>query len=219
MTPNLEYYQLTSMKELRQSYLAKSGSQYHQVNGAVPITHQQVEAMLRTFGENLSTHISQSVNRAAREETLNEIETINNVESFGLYNWGGKFHLIPEGFRFPSKNVNLKVIRDLWWFGNQNLRIPPYRNIGKDLDNNDKSAYSKAKFVIHHLEVIYLNFRNSDRNLSNLSMKELDDAFKVVYPLFIKQIYPNKVQEQFDLLHKSDCSNITLYDLAKKALI
>lgn len=70
------------MKELRQSYLAKSGSQYHQVNGAVPITHQQVEA--------ISTHISQSVNRAAREETLNEIETINNVESFGLYNWGGK---------------------------------------------------------------------------------------------------------------------------------
>lgn len=187
-----------------------------QVNGAVPITHQQVESMLLTLQQNLSTVFSQSVNQAVREET--QIGTEN--QPFTIYTWGGRLHPVPEGFRFPSRNIHLRVLWDLWWIGNPALRIGPYRKIHSyDLQvKADKAALSKASFVIHQLlELFNDDLTNSNRNLSQFSIKQLDETFKVVFPKFMNQIYPNKSEEEIDLLQKSDSSYITLYDLAKKS--
>ncbi|ETM50477.1 hypothetical protein L914_05490 [Phytophthora nicotianae] len=55
------------------------------------------------------------------------------------FTWGGKFHLIPREFNFPS--IDPLGAWLLWWFGNSNLGYPPYRKIPYgDLDTPQKKA-------------------------------------------------------------------------------
>mmetsp|Transcript_11275 Transcript_11275/g.15533 ORF Transcript_11275/g.15533 Transcript_11275/m.15533 type:complete len:102 (-) Transcript_11275:1165-1470(-) len=61
--------------------------------------------------------------------------------------------MVPAGFRFPQ-TVNVKVIWDLWFFGNIGMRIQPYRFIKPAFDfefKSDRSAFSKAKYVIKYI--------------------------------------------------------------------
>jgi hypothetical protein len=37
--------------------------------------------------------------------------------------WGGKFHVLPQDFQFPS--IDPLGAWLLWWFGNQQLKYPP----------------------------------------------------------------------------------------------
>ena len=109
---------------------------------------------------------------------------------------------------------------DLWWHGNLHLRIGPYRKIkGSDLQNkNDRTALSKANFVIKKLvSVVQHHASNSTQNFSLLSPGELDEIFKNGFTSFLRELYPNKLDEDIDTLQKNDSSFITLYDLAKKS--
>ena len=66
--------------------------------------------------------------------------------------WGGKFHLLPEDFDFPSTDA-LSGWK-LWWFGNETLGHPPYRNISThDLSTRLKQqTYSNWSVLINHIK-------------------------------------------------------------------
>ncbi len=58
---------------------------------------------------------------------------------YSLFNWGGKFHRVPEDFDFPQCNAPLAF--QLWFLGNPNNKIPPYRM----LEPSDMSTLKKRK--------------------------------------------------------------------------
>ncbi len=57
--------------------------------------------------------------------------------------WGGKMHVLPKDFRFPS--IDVLVAWKLWWFRNKTLRHPAFRTIPTvDLSTKaKKNTYSE----------------------------------------------------------------------------
>ncbi|ETL40315.1 hypothetical protein L916_08476 [Phytophthora nicotianae] len=65
--------------------------------------------------------------------------------------WGGKFHVLPREFSFPS--IDPLGAWMLWWFGNPNLNYPAYKGISSDdLDTPQKKAMSSAwSIMMRHI--------------------------------------------------------------------
>lgn len=115
--------------------------QNFQISGAVPITKDQVEALINELRADIRDMRSISV--PAPTQCRNESEI---AQEFQHYCWGGHFHPVPEGFRFPKCCV--KQIWDLWWGGHIAMRIGPYSMIrSNDLLRPDRPFLSKAKKV------------------------------------------------------------------------
>lgn len=61
----------------------------------------------------------------------------NRVRNY--HTWGGKFHVLPREFGFPS--IDPLGAWMLWWFGNPMLSYPPFKSIpSDDLDTPQKKA-------------------------------------------------------------------------------
>ncbi|EGZ25517.1 hypothetical protein PHYSODRAFT_438801, partial [Phytophthora sojae] len=65
--------------------------------------------------------------------------------------WGGKFHVLPREFSFPS--IDPLGAWMLWWFGNPKLKYPPCKGIpSDDLDTSQKKATpSEWSIMMRHI--------------------------------------------------------------------
>lgn len=77
-----------------------------------------------------------------------------DVESSSVYNvhfWGGKYHMLPQDFEFPS--IDALGAWKLWWFGNGALGYPPFKSITtNDLsDLKKKKTYSEWSMLMKHI--------------------------------------------------------------------
>lgn len=98
--------------------------------------------------EYLQAYRSEAVG-ISEERMAERLADAGNDASMNQYLWGGRFHCVPEGFRFP--NTNIKTLWDLWLFGNRALGIAPYRYIIPKFDLMTKGEvvnYSRVKYVI-----------------------------------------------------------------------
>jgi hypothetical protein len=71
---------------------------------------------------------------------------------YKCYMWGGRMHILPQTFVLPC--VDVKTAWQLWWLGNQQEQIPPYKDIKTcDLSTRaKKQKYSEWKVLMQHLE-------------------------------------------------------------------
>lgn len=137
------------------------------INGALPITLQQVEVMFGDLRGQIVQHIDQLA-RSRSEPTepslqLEDIganQSIENISSFPKYHWpsDGRFHSVPESFRFISTNTS--VLWDLWHYGNGTENIAPYRLIKK---NDLRTASEQTRLI-------------SARNVMNTIFSLADEA-------------------------------------------
>ena len=52
---------------------------------------------------------------------------------------GGKCRMVPQGFQFP-KGAQLKTMWDLWFYGHGDLKIRPYKELERYLDDLQTAA-------------------------------------------------------------------------------
>jgi len=124
-----------------------------QINGALPISREDVQSMILLSTQTLLTAIQSSIsaNNDAIRSINNNIQAdsnLNNDRDFELYEWGGQFHHVPQGFEFPK--VTAFQLWNLWFGGNRTERISSYRKIQPyDLmDKKNKHLLSRGKMVM-----------------------------------------------------------------------
>lgn len=108
------------------------------INGALPITLQQVELMFGDLRSQIVHHINELATSRSEApgvslpiSTNDADEAMNEIPRFPKYLWpsDGKFHNVPESFTLVSTNAS--VLWELWHYGNITDNIAPYRLIQK----------------------------------------------------------------------------------------
>ena len=104
-------------------------------------------------------------------------------------------HFVPKGWTFPDK-IPLKAIWDLWYFGNADIGIRPYKLINSSVDlisSVQRMKFSRAKKVIKFVEdIIFDKNPNLSRSegVSKWTMEKNDTLFEAAYSACIHIFYP-----------------------------
>jgi hypothetical protein len=91
------------------------------------------------------------VDAGMQQNKKNEQVDVRPPPARQYYTWGGKFHLLPEGFEFPS--IDPLAAWMLWWFGDTRRGYPPYNGISsEDLNTPKKKAtLSEWSMMMRHI--------------------------------------------------------------------
>jgi hypothetical protein len=100
------------------------------------------------------------------------------------------------GFRFPI-TISTKLIWDLWYFGNIDEKIQPYRFIKPIVDlgvKSDRVAFSKAKFVVNAVQkyardnqIVLIDIGSTVNSLTKI---QSDDLFQIAFPRLMITFVP-----------------------------
>jgi hypothetical protein len=131
--------------------------EHFQVNGAIPITMTDLTALLENMRSSLRDEIrvAGTANMNATLAVHQENGISNESSEFDRWDWGGKMRrVVPPGFTLPTSNV--KQLWELWYYGDKNKRIGPYKKIPADdlVRAVDKVGLTRLKSVMMHLEQI-----------------------------------------------------------------
>ena len=144
--------------------------------GAREVTHSDLENIL----ENIRTIIENSNQRnaAALHPPLSDTTSLTNIEQSD-YSWWklfehpqGKFSYIPVGFEFPRR-LSLNEMWNLFFFGDRESKIRPYRFLAKFLTRKDQIVFSQSKKVIEYLVCL------GNEHTNNVS--DIRDSYKMTH--------------------------------------
>jgi hypothetical protein len=156
---------------------------HFQINGAVPITSQQFTTMI----EQLETRLKERDAILLRQVQTPQV-TVNESPASGsnrLWTWGGGLHPVPEGFEFPTANLN--TLWHLWFGGIPAQQIGPLKSLKcTDLKKKDKSRLAKARQVIEKL-VAQLPAANRT-GLTSLTAASRDQLYEQAFRSFFEVI-------------------------------
>ena len=176
-----------------------------QVNGVVPLRPDDVLRIAEGLENRITQQVTNLMNELrqrvaavpAQEEKESEEEKVDLVHQ--VFHWGGAMRCVPMNFNFPSTTT--KAMWTLWYHGNRNLRIGPYRQLAyghqNDLQSrNERMLLSKTKSVMEALEhICYRTNRIRERrahDIMNLSQSDslrlFDDAFREL----LRELYGDK---------------------------
>jgi hypothetical protein len=149
------------------------------VNGAIPVTVDDIKAMLN----NVLTQMRAELRNAlpATTHTPASPEPIDPLADprFHLWTWRGEMHMVPEGWRFPSTDV--KATWNLWHFGHVHERIRPLRHLKKaDFVNASQiTVWSKCRGVMKAIaaEMVEMKLVQSLEEVEKLSGVDSSAAF------------------------------------------
>jgi hypothetical protein len=182
-----------------------------QVNGAVPITFNQVQGMLNDLKNTLTTALSTAVANQHNSNASNHL-TNNSDLQCTLWTWKGRLHPVPEGFRFPK--CTTKAVWDLWWDGLPVERIKPLRHLKSfDLSRADGNNMSKARKVLKAL-----TGELTDEDVSALSISDRDNLFQDRYLQLFRKMYPDQSEDHHDRRRIGDLTYMTVYDLMSSSM-
>lgn len=138
----------------------KFDRQQQSINALPDILEARVSKVIEEKGV-AAGHVTAATLRSVLSSVLAEVglrqaDTTHNVflptnTRRDLHFWGGKFHILPKDFSFPS--IDPLGAWQLWWFGNSKRNYPPYKGIQTDdLDSSQKKAtYSEWSIMMRHI--------------------------------------------------------------------
>ena len=102
--------------------------------------------------EMLQEALEQTVPQTTAPATTSQI----GRQSSQVYYWKGKYHILPEDFKFPS--IDVQGAWMLWLFGNKRLGYPCFRSISTtDLSSKSKKqTYSEWSVMMGKLEAVIM---------------------------------------------------------------
>ena len=121
------------------------------MNGALPMTFANVQAMLTTMQEQLLKQLRAGDGGGATQQGAHPVAPTRRASQWlTWYHPGrGKFFKVPPDFDFPQ-TLTVKPCWDLYLHGNELLRIRPYRL----LDNDDMKTHAD-KCRLSNMKTVY----------------------------------------------------------------
>ena len=202
MQENLERGIESLQKEVREEVpqtLERMLLERFNITGVNPFTMQDVQILLnnsqaqvvqelKTMMDQIRDGGQQAPRPAAIREARNE-----------LYQWGGAFHMVPEGFNFPK--CSCKCIWSRWWLGqSEPSHIIPFKNLyfhykKTDLKKQCRSNVDKVFAVVKEILTFHNYDREDYRNRdyreagSVIGVNNCDTVFDECYPKLIRRLY------------------------------
>jgi hypothetical protein len=131
------------------------------INGAIPLTVDDMRVMLNSVVAQMRAEIREvhAVERLASAPVSTAPIDPTTDPRFQLWSWGGRLHMVPQGWLFPS--TNLKDTWNLWHFGHVADKIRPLRCLKKfDLASGAQvTLWAKANGVMKAISQVIFDMK------------------------------------------------------------
>jgi hypothetical protein len=183
------------------------------INGAIPVTMDNMREMLNTVMAQMRTEIRDA--HAADMQAMPSLIEPPVDPRFQLWTWGGRLHMVPQGWIFPSTNV--KDTWNLWHFGHLTDKIRPLRLIKKfDLGTDAQvSLVSKTRGVMDAISQVMFDMQlvPTTEDVQTLSAADSSSHFDRAIVVLMDQLRSRSSQERSRWM---EISVPRLYDLVLK---
>ena len=187
------------------------------INGATPVTMDDMNKMMNTVVEQITAKLSSSVQSSVSAgSTAADIESKNNSNPFAVWMWAAegksdmKLHMVPKGWKMPT--MNIKDIWNMWWHGHYQDRIQPYRYLKmQDLINNAQvTQLSKTRRVMSAIEEIARNnqYIEAEKPIHDLIGEERSNLYDAAFADLMELLYPGKPKEEHKRLGDQSISTV-----------
>ena len=184
-----------------------------QINGVLPITHSQVVSMISNLESTILNAMQQQNQVLIQRQQQSSAQSNDNNDThdgFRMCLWKGRFHPVPQDFKFPSDHMS--NIWNLWWDGKPNERIAPHRKLqtydfdNKIMHNRFIKARRVMKFIIAHSGKSAMDIASSS---SAEKVRVLQDAYLNIFD----EWYGDQSDALLDRRSVSSMSYISFYEL------
>jgi hypothetical protein len=161
------------------------------VNGAVPVTMDDIKALLNTVLTQIRAELRDALPAATHTRAAPMPTDPLADPRFQLFGWGGQFHPVPKGWRLTSTDV--KATWNLWHFGHIHDRIRPLRYL-KACDLNgtqsQSSLLSKINGVMKEIGEVMVEMKlvESMEDVTKLSAGDSSAAFDRAIVVLIEKV-------------------------------
>jgi hypothetical protein len=156
-----------------------------EVTGAVNITQMDLQRMFEDQFSRFAAQQQQLANALQVSSTSsNPDNTSSNNNGYRTFSWGGRFHSVPQNFRFPDCDV--KTIWEIWYFGYPNENIAPLNSL-KNWDLTKKACRTKLSYARNVMEELFTHTTVDLRTIKAMSATERDGVFDVAYRSLLSQ--------------------------------
>jgi hypothetical protein len=168
------------------------------INGAIPVTAADLTKMLNTIMTQMRAELRET--RAPQPtDPLSSLSTDPNADPrFKLWSWGGKFHMVPEGWVFPSTNV--KDTWQLWYFGHLADQIRPLRYLKKAdlLGGGQVALWSKTHGVTTAIVAVMVEMKllEAGEDVVRLSRDQSSTLFDQAIVQLMEKVKTGLVRER-----------------------
>jgi hypothetical protein len=150
------------------------------INGAIPVTMDNLEALLNDRFNQIKVDIRNALPPSPPTPTSALHITDWNLDPrFHLWTWGEKLRMVPQGWKLPSTDV--KSTWNLWYFGHVHDKIRPLRHLKKaDLAKGPQiTQLSKANGAMKAIAQVMVDMKlaESIEEVTKLSAEESSAAF------------------------------------------
>ena len=151
------------------------------INGAMPVTLDDIKVLLSNAVKQMRDALRDAIPTAGTTSSSSLHGPTDPAADprFQLWSWGGKMHMVPEGWRLPV--VDVKARWHLWQYGHVEAKIMPLRKLRKaDLQGAGQVAlWSKTKGVMKAAADVMVEMKvvEAVSGLARLSAEESSAAF------------------------------------------
>jgi hypothetical protein len=174
-------------REIRSNFL---------IEGVVPLTSHDLDRRLNEMEKNIhallatsSSTFKEMIEQQRKEPTSPTTEEPFKWDSWTHPNCGHITHSFPIGWEFPDY-LPLKNLWDLWYFGDKEQRIRPFKDIDDDM-HSDKSKVrrSRARGVMLFCETLIKEYGIlNDKTITQLSIIDSDNAFQEIFMVLVRKL-------------------------------
>lgn len=183
------------------------------IEGVAPLSIRDLDSRFDSLRSALQTMVATAIHSAQPNAQTVEDSRDATQSWWKTWNWndGQILHFVPPDWRFP-KGTTVKKLWDLWYYGDRNAGIRPYRLINRRLDikKEDSMMYSRATRVMTHVyNLVPTDNEGVPVKVQDLLLTDADTLFERTYNLFLDVIYCGKV----DRTRKHELNYSTAYQL------
>lgn len=219
--------------------------EHFEVNGAQPLLESRVRDLIENSNNNLRDLLLAEIRQlrvgSGPVEGSTPVDAASEdwprgslVDGYMTWMWGGRHHMVPEGWNLPKGNVS--SLFNLWVNGNQAMHIQPYRFLRgfdlvatekhagkfvplvwtlemreemlKELSSSWRSYLSQARGVMIVIaDACKMNFQQ----LAALSATEREEKYLEAFQSVVKRLHPDLSDEQLDRKRVADNAWTTVF--------
>lgn len=182
------------------------------VDGVAPVSRMDLDQLKETLTSTITALVERHHQTGHQAPAPRENHSQNNnAGPFTLFCWGGKYHFVPENFRFPNK-ITLRSMWDLWWFGDVSTQIRPYIHIHRSSLKlkKDQTLYDKAKKVTTFMTKVAVEKGLLQENQQIHDQTLSQNVFTQIFTIILQKSYGDKTPSR-----PNELSYVTIADRLK----
>ncbi|ETP10191.1 hypothetical protein F441_14113, partial [Phytophthora nicotianae CJ01A1] len=162
------------------------------VNGVAPVSLQDLANLRVDLAAEIHRAIGTiQVPQGIATQPPREVLT----SAWQRWEWGdGKLaHAVPKGWKFPA-HTSVKQLWNLWFFGNKDSGIRPYKLLSKqhDIKRSHQMRHSRTRKVMEYIVQLTKPpgaLPGEVTDISSLQLAAADKVFGVVFHTLLSQLY------------------------------